>query len=432
MKVPVRFGRTGMDLELDGGWEVTILRARPMTALPDPAAAAAGVLARPVGSGTLAQEARGRSDACILICDVTRPVPNGLVLRPLIQELAAAGIPRERVRVLVATGLHRPNLGAELAEVVGDPWVLENVRVENHDARSDAGHASLGRTSRGIPVLLDRRFLETGVRIVVGLVEPHFMAGYSGGRKLIAPGVAHASTIRGLHAARLLSHPCSASCVLDGNPVHAAQEEILALAGPALAVSFVIDDARRPCFVSFGGIRESHRAAVDYLERHCRVPVAEPFSTVVTSSAGYPLDATFYQTVKAMVGAAPILAPGGRLLTVSECAEGLGSADFRASQARLAAKGRQAFAEEAARREAADIDEWETVMLLKALEAGDIALYAPGLPPEDRGIAGVRVIQSVAEEMGALLEKSPDRRLAVIPEGPYVAPYVPGREAGAG
>jgi nickel-dependent lactate racemase len=189
-------------------------------------------------------------------------------------------------------------------------------------------------------------------------------------------------------------------------------------------VSFVIDEARRTCFVAFGGIRESHRAAVDFAAGFCRVPVEAPFSTVVTSAAGWPLDATYYQTVKAMVGASAILAPGGEVLTISSCSEGMGSADFRASQGRLVASGRERFREEAARRETADIDEWETVMLLKALDAGRHCLYAPGLPREDQALTAARVIASVGEEMHALLARSPDRRIAVIPEGPYVAPYV--------
>jgi nickel-dependent lactate racemase len=250
------------------------------------------------------------------------------------------------------------------------------------------------------------------------------MAGYSGGRKLVAPGIAHATTIQGLHSARILGHPRAALCLLEGNPVCEAQEEILAMAGPALAFNFVIDDGRRPCFASFGEIRASHRAAVSFIEGYCRIPVDRPFPAVITSAAGYPLDATYYQTVKAMVGAAPIVAPGGTLLTVSECSEGLGSADFRASQERLAALGAEGFSREALAKERADVDEWETVMLLKALNGGKGSLYAPGLPAEDRRLTGVRVVDSLEEEMRRIVEAGPQRRVAVIPEGPYVVPYI--------
>ncbi len=424
MRVRVRFGRHGRDLTIPEGVDVSVLGSRPMRPLGDPARAVADALDDPVGSGRVEEEARGCSSACILVCDVTRPVPNGLVLRPLVERLMAGGVPAERITVLVATGLHRPNQGAELAEVIGDAWVLDRVRVENHFARRDEDHVALGETSGGVPVALDRRFLEAGVRIAVGLVEPHFMAGYSGGRKLITPGIAHASTIQALHSARILGHPRAGLCMREGNPVHEAQEEVLRMVGRALAVNFVIDEGRRPCYASFGEIRVSHGAAVSFLEGFCRIPVERPFAAVVTSAAGHPLDATYYQTVKAIVGAASIVSAGGTLLTVSECAEGLGSADFRASQERLVTGGSAAFSREALGKPRADVDEWETVMLLKALNSAGASLYAPGLPSEDRKLTGVRVVDSPEDEIRRIVEASPDARLAVIPEGPYVVPYL--------
>ncbi len=172
-----------------------------------------------MGSLPLSQVAQGKKSACILICDITRPVPNRLFLRPMIETMVAAGIPLDRITVLVATGLHRPNEGDELAELVGDPWVLDNVRVENHFARDDADHVDLGLTAtRGTPVKLDRRFVEADLRIATGLVEPHFMAGWSGGRKVIAPGVAGHETIRTFHSARFMEDPLAVQCNLVGNP----------------------------------------------------------------------------------------------------------------------------------------------------------------------------------------------------------------------
>ena len=140
---------------------------------------------------TLAELARGRRSACILICDITRPVPNGLFLRPMIETLVASGIPLARISILVATGLHRPNEGKELEELVGDPWVMANVSVANHFADSRRGsRRSRPTPTRGTPVTIDRRFVEADLRIATGLIEPHFMAGWSGGRKVVAPGVA--------------------------------------------------------------------------------------------------------------------------------------------------------------------------------------------------------------------------------------------------
>ena len=241
----------------------------------------------------------------------------------MIEELLAAGVPRSGIVVLVATGLHRPNEGDELARVIGDDWVLGNVRVENHFARDAGAHANLGVTAtRGTPAKLDRRLVEADLRIATGLVEPHFMAGYSGGRKVVVPGVAHEDTIRTLHNARFMGHPAATQANLDGNPLHKEQLEIVRMLGDVYALNVVIDEERRLSFVNFGEIVASHLAAVEFAHRHCTVSLPRRFSTVVTSAAGYPLDQTYYQTVKGMVTPMGILEDDGTLIVASACTEG--------------------------------------------------------------------------------------------------------------
>ena len=185
--IPISYGRGHLPIRMPAGAEVTTIGKLALPKLADPAGAVRRALTEPIGSEPLARLAQGRGSACILICDITRPVPNKLFLRPMVEIMVAAGVPLDRIVILVATGLHRPNLGEELAEVVGDPWVMEHVRVENHYARNEADHVDLGVTAtRGTPIKLDRRFVEADLRIATGLVEPHFMAGWSGGRKVIA------------------------------------------------------------------------------------------------------------------------------------------------------------------------------------------------------------------------------------------------------
>jgi nickel-dependent lactate racemase len=367
---------------------------------------------------------RGRKSACILICDITRPVPNRLFLRPMIERMLAAGLPRERITVLVATGLHRPNEGAELAEVVGDPWVLATVAVENHIAQNDADHVDFGVTpGRGTPVKIDRRFVDADLRIATGLVEPHFMAGYSGGRKVIAPGVAHADTIRTFHSARFMEDPLATSCVLDGNPLHEEQLLIVRMIGESYALNTVIDEDRDLVYVSFGETIASHRAAVAFAHDWTAVTVPRRFATVVTSAAGYPLDKTYYQTVKGMVTPLDIVAPGGTLIVASACSEGMGSASFRASQRRLARLGPQAFLAEILPKRLADVDEWQTEMQLKSMRVAEIELYTTGLSAEDRALTCVTATDSVDAAIRASIARHGDAAVAVIPEGPYVVPF---------
>jgi nickel-dependent lactate racemase len=422
-RIELNYGRGRLPVALPDGIDLCVIKKRQMPVLPDPHAAIREALAEPTGALPLAELAKGKKSACILICDITRPVPNGLFLPLLVEQLLAAGLPAERITILVATGLHRPNEGEELAEIVGSRWVLETVPVANHLARDDAAHVDLGTTRlHGVPVRLDRRLVEADLKIATGLVEPHFMAGYSGGRKVIAPGVAHKDTITTFHSARFMEHPRATSCVLDGNPLHESQLEIVEMLGGALALNTVIDEERRLSFVNFGEVVESHLEAVGFMSEYALVPVTERFKTVVTSAAGYPLDKTYYQTVKGMVTPMDIIEPGGDLIIASACSEGMGSREFVDAQRRLVERGPERFLEEISKKRFADIDEWQTEMQLKPMRIGSIQLYSEGLAEPDRALTGVEMIPSVATAVEASVRRSGDPRVAVIPEGPYVVP----------
>jgi len=422
MRVELSYGKGSLALELPDAVNATVIRKPPMPVLSDPIGSVQAALNRPVGSRPLVEEAREARSACILICDITRPVPNGLLLRPLVRALLEGGLSPASIRVLVATGLHRPNLGIELEELVGDSWVLRTVAVENHFARNDADHVLLGTTRAGTVVRLDRRFVEADLKIVTGLVEPHFMAGYSGGRKVIAPGVAHAETITTFHNARFMSDPRAENCVLEGNPLHREQLEIVRMLGRVLAVNVVIDEHRQLSFVNFGEVVESHLQAVEFIRGFAQVPVPRRFKTIVTSAAGYPLDKTYYQTVKGMVAPIDILESGGNLIVASECSEGMGSAEYIDAQRRLLALGADDFYRDISRKTHADIDEWQTQMQLKPMRVGGIHLYTTGLTHADRTLTGVQMVDSVADALARCVQSVGDPHVAIIPEGPYVVP----------
>ncbi|MDX1540920.1 MAG: nickel-dependent lactate racemase [Geminicoccaceae bacterium] len=423
MRIELSYGREGLEIELPDDLEVQVIRKPAMPVIERPEEAVAEALANPVGTAALRESARGRRSACILICDVTRPVPNALFLRPMIETLIGAGVPKDGITVLVATGLHRPNEGDELAEVVGDPWVIQNVRVENHFARDDAMHVDLGFTpNRKVPVKIDRRFIEADLKIATGLVEPHFMAGYSGGRKVIAPGVAHKDTITTFHSARFMEDPKAANCVLEGNPLHEEQVAIAGMIGGVMALNTVIDEDRRLSFVNFGEIVQSHLQAVAHIDAYARVPVRRQFQTVVTTAAGHPLDKTYYQTVKGMVGPLDIMAEGGELIIASACSEGMGSAEFIDAQRRLVQNGAERFLEEILKKRFADIDEWQTEMQLKPMRIGKVKMFTQGLDDATRPLTGVDLVSSVEAAVIASVERSGDRHVAIIPEGPYVVP----------
>jgi nickel-dependent lactate racemase len=422
-KIALSYGRGHLDITLPPGARPTVIRKQQLPKLADGKAAVIEALHHPVASKPLADLAKNRQSACILICDITRPVPNRLFLRPMIETMIASGIPQEKISVLVATGLHRPNLGDELAELVGDPWVLENVRVENHYARDEDAHIDFGFTkTRNTPVKLDRLFAEADLRIATGLVEPHFMAGWSGGRKVIAPGVAHHETIRTFHSARFMEDPLAVQCNLIGNPLHEEQLEIVRMLGEVYALNTVLDEDRDLVCVTFGEIIASHQAAVDFVSGATQIPLDRKFSTVITSSAGYPLDKTYYQTIKGMVTPLDILKPGGTLIIASECSEGFGSPEFREAQARLVELGPERFLATLTAKSLAEIDEWQTEMQLKPMRLGSVELYTTGLSGDDRTLTGVGMIGDIQAAIARSISASGDADVAIIPEGPYVVP----------
>jgi len=422
MKVDLLYGKKGLVFNVPDWVRGSVIRKRPMKPLPDAGKAVTEALLNPVGSQALASLAAGKKTACILICDITRPVPNGTILPPVIECIEGAGISRKNILILVATGLHRPNEGSELREIIGSQEIFKTVRAENHFARDRDAHVSLGVTTGGIPIMIDRRFVEADVKLVTGLVEPHFMAGYSGGRKVIAPGIAYQDTILKFHTSRILEHCKAVNCVIEGNPLHNEQVEIVRAIGGVVGLNVVIDEDRRIGFVNFGEIEASHLEAVSFMRRHAEVEVPRRFSTIVTTSAGYPLDKTYYQTVKGMVGVIDILEPGGDIIIASECSEGMGSRDFVEAQRVLCRIGPEKFMAMLDSREKALVDEWQTEMLLKATRKGTVHLFTTGLRADDYQDIFIKRTASVEQAVKESLARSGTNEIAVVPEGPYVIP----------
>src|SRR5262245_28821671 len=253
MRITLDYGRTGLEVTLPDDRVVGPLAIRPAPALEDPAAAVADALARPIGTPPLAQLARGRKDACILVCDITRPVPNRVILPPLLRTLEEQGIARRDILILIATGLHRPNEGAELDEMLGRDLVA-NYRIENHHGKVLDEHDYLGTTPNGVPVWLDQRYVRADLKITTGLIEPHLMAGYSGGRKVICPGIAALETGKVWHGPRFLEHPKADCGILVGNPVHEENTRIAKMAGCDFIVNVCMDGQRRITWVGAGNM----------------------------------------------------------------------------------------------------------------------------------------------------------------------------------
>jgi nickel-dependent lactate racemase len=420
MQVNFAFARTGLTLVLPEGLDYRVLEARSAVPLDDAASAIEQALDAPLGCLPLTEIARGKRSAAISVCDITRPAPNREVLPPLLARLQAAGIPRDGITILIATGLHRPATEAELREICGEETAAR-YRVLNHRARELAEHRSLGKTATGTPVYIDDRFVSADLHITLGFIEPHLMLGYSGGRKLIAPGLAAQETIKVLHSPRFMRDPRAVEGSIEDNPLHRELLEIARL----VRHDFLVDVAlgrgtpRRPIAAVFvGDPQAAHRRGVEFVSRVMLETLDHPVDAVITTAAGYPLDLTFYQAVKGITAASHIVKPGGKILLLAACEEGVGGPEF----ARLLAEGApdHVFLKKI---EGAPVtvDQWQLEKLALVTTRAEVFYYVPGLPREFHSALWGKTYASAEEAVRALagtLEQN--ARVAVIPEGPYV------------
>ncbi|HWE38103.1 MAG TPA: nickel-dependent lactate racemase [Isosphaeraceae bacterium] len=424
MRVTLDYGRDGLEVELPADRVVGPLSIRDVPPLADPGRAVAEGLERPIGARPLRELARGRKDACILVCDITRPVPNETILRPMLRVLGEAGLPRDRVLILVATGLHRPSTQAERVEMLG-PEIAAAYRVEDHHGTHLDEHTLLGTTPRGVPAWIDTRYVAADLKIATGLIEPHLMAGYSGGRKLICPGIAALETVKRWHGPEFLEHPKADCGILDGNPVHEENTRIARMAGCDFIVNVTLDSRRRVTSVVAGDMEAAFLEGVRFVEGIVRAPVAEPVEVVVTSAAGYPLDTTFYQAVKGLTGCLPIVKQGGTIILAASLSEGLGSPEFQSIFREHATL--DGFMERILGRDYFVLDQWQVEELAKVRRKARVKIVSDGLPADVLASCFVEPAPSVEAALASTLtEYGPDARVAVIPKGPYVLPVLAG------
>ncbi|MGH9630884.1 MAG: nickel-dependent lactate racemase, partial [Bryobacteraceae bacterium] len=378
MRVDFAFGKTGLALDLPQGFRYQILEARSAEPLAHPTASIEQALDAPIAGPALVELATGKRSVAISVCDITRPAPNKQVLPHILKRLESAGIPKSSTTILIATGLHRPATEAEILEILGEE-IARSCRVVNHNARELSEHRSLGATTSGTPVYIDERFVAAELHITLGFIEPHLMLGFSGGRKLIAPGLAAQETIKVLHGPKFMRDPRAVEGSIEDNPLHKELLEIARLARHDFMVDVALTRDRRIAGVFAGEAEKAHAAGMRFVSRVMLELLPEPVDAVITSCAGYPLDLTFYQAIKGITAAQHIVRKGGKILLVAACEEGPGAAEF----CRMLKKSRSSedfLAELAAA--PVIIDQWQLEKLALVTRNCEILFHTPGLPAE--------------------------------------------------
>lgn len=417
MNVTLAFGKSGLQIDLPGRFRYHILEARSAAPLPDEDTAIAAALDRPMAGPPLRSLAQGKKSAAISVCDITRPAPNPRVLPHVLSRLHAAGIQPEHITILIATGLHRPATPAEIQEIVG-PQIASRYRVVNHNARALSEHRYLGQTRSGTPVYIDERFVQADVHITLGFIEPHLMLGFSGGRKLIAPGLAAQETIKVLHSPPFMRDPRAVEGSIEDNPLHAELLEIARMTRHDFIVDVALTRDRKIAGVFAGEPEQAHAAGVAFVSKVMLETLPNPVDAVITTSAGYPLDLTFYQAIKGVTAAQHLAKHGARILLVAECSEGAGAAEFCQLLTRTPS-ARQYL--DSILNQPVIPDQWQLEKLALAAQRCQLLFYTPGLPAEFRPHLWGPAFADIQDAISALTQDLPaGSEIAILPEGPYV------------
>ena len=377
----MKYGRSEIRVDVPDHNLADVLTSQEFPPIDNPERAILDALESPIDSPALSELAKNRESATIVISDITRPVPNKLILPPILKIIEDQGVPRDKINILIATGVHRPNEGDELLEMVGSQ-IVENYRIVNHFSQRPETLINLGQTQNGTPVLINRLYVESDLRVISALIEPHLMAGYSGGRKAICPGLASIETMKIMHGPEILEHPKATVGILEGNPFHVEATKIALMAGVDFSLNVTINDRRQLTGVFAGDMVNAHLAGTKFVEKQTKVTLSEPVDAVIVSSAGYPLDATFYQAIKGVLAAVEVVREGGMVILVAECQEGIGSGPF--TDLILKTKNLEQFVRNIYNPKNFVIDQWQLEELAKAIRKANVYFYSDKIPYEQQ------------------------------------------------
>lgn len=424
MNIHLRYGVEGLTVQFqETEMDIEVVEPRFVPGVPDEAAGFRQAISAPIGAAPLNTLVGANDAVAVVIPDITRPFPSDRVLPWLFKELSH--VPAENISVIVGTGSHRGNTPGELARMVGTD-ILRQYRVENHNAFDKGTMREVGRTAADVPVLMNADYVRADKRILLGFVEPHFFAGFSGGYKAVMPGIADIDSIMHYHRAQLIGHPSSTWGLIDRNPTQDHIRTYGSLVPAHFAIQVTMNCERRITGYFCGNVIQAHDRACDFVRESAMAPCPRPFPVVITTNGGYPLDQNLYQAVKGMAAAAEVVEQGGLIVCAARCNDGFPSHgnfrdllfDHSSPAAILETIGAPGFAV---------FDQWEAQKLALLLAKARIALYSE-LPDAQVRRAHLEPVHDIPARIAQEIRRLGGRgRIAILPEGPLTIPYLSSR-----
>jgi nickel-dependent lactate racemase len=420
MKVSLAYGEGRIEADLPD--DTDVIKPRSVAGLPDERAALIQSLERPIGCRPLREWLTPGVKVCIIFPDITRAMPSRRVLPWLLEFLRDAGVTPEQVVLLNSTGTHRPNTPAELATMLG-PDITARYTVINHLCEHEEDLIQFGMTSTGARALINRHAAHAPVRILMGFIEPHFFAGFSGGPKALMPGVAGLETIVSNHGAAHIGHPNATFGITEGNPLWEEMLDIAGRVGPSFLLNVTLNERHQITGWFAGDLAQAHRAGREFVREAAMQKVESPYDIVVTTNSGYPLDLNLYQGAKGMSAAARIAKPGGTIILAAECREG---APAGTPFQRLLSSGRSP--EELLARICSPGFEWPEqwqVQIQTMIQSRLRVLVHTRMPDEELRAALLEPCPDISEAVRQERQKRGGKaRIAALPFGPLTIPYL--------
>jgi len=417
MKITLPYGETSLAVEVPDDSRVVI--PEDTAGIVDVRTEIRRAIDHPIGTPLLTQLAAGKSDAVIVINDITRPAPSGIMLEELLRDLSLAGIKEDKVTVVIATGNHRPNTGEEIKGMIG-PSLSSRLRVVNHDCDDPDNLTSLGHTDSGLPVWINTLVAKASIKILTGLITPHHGAGYSGGRKSLMPGVAGLKTLNQHHSLPIRPyHP--AYGWMKGNPFHEEAVKVARKAGIDFILNVVKNSCGQVVAAVAGELETAHEHGVSICRKSWQLDLPHPYDVVIVTPGGYPRDIDLHQSQKAMSTAEMVVAADGAIVLLAECRDGIGKYADWLKQAKTPREVIDRFECEGFTKDHSS----KAFMCARALEHYSVHLFCDGIDMDEASQMFFKPTPTAQAAIdAALAEKGPDARVLVLPQGGSCIPSV--------
>jgi nickel-dependent lactate racemase len=423
MKVELEYGRRGLEINLPDSVEV--LSTRFIPGIVNEAEGIRQAIRVPIASPPLKALVRPGDRVVVVHTDITRATPNDRLLPVLLDELLQAGITVQDISLLNGLGTHRRQTEAELCRMLGDR-IVDGYRCLQHDCNDDDNLVSLGETSNGNRVRINRQYLEADVRILTGFIEPHFFAGFSGGPKAVLPSLAGAESVFSNHGLEMIAHPKAAWGVTEGNPIWEEMREVALRTRPTFLVNVALNAQREITAVFAGDMLAAHSQGCEYVKQNAMAAVDSPYDIVITTNSGYPLDQNLYQSVKGMSAASQIVRQGGAIIIATACEDGLPD-HGRYAELLAQAGSPQGVLDMISQPGFCEQDQWQVQIQAQIQLRAEVYVYSDGLGDDQIQRALFLPCKDIESTVAHLQNRyGSQARLCVMPEGPQVIPYLSG------